>query len=114
MELNVIEIAALVLFLLGVLGILWNRNIIKTTICIAIVDIAAVLFFIGINYKKGMDAPIGETVDAADPVAQAIMITTIVIGIAVTAVALMMFIAMYHRYGTTDWHKALDMRNKEK
>ena len=47
-----------------------------------------------------MRPPIGESAaPAADPVPQALMITAIVIGAAVTAVGLMMFIALYHRYG---------------
>jgi len=32
------------------------------------------------------------------------------VGISVTAVALIMFIAMYHKYGTTNWLKAMKHR----
>jgi len=47
---------------------------------------------------------------AADPLPQALVITAIVVGISVTAVALIMFIAMYHKYGTTNWLKAMKHR----
>jgi multicomponent Na+:H+ antiporter subunit C len=46
----------------------------------------------------------------ADPLPQALVITAIVVGIAVTAVALIMFIAMYHKFGTTNWIKAMRHR----
>lgn len=113
MEFNLVEIVALMLFLIGVFGLMWNRNIIKSIICVSMIDVAIVLFFLGINYQKGNNPPIGETQNVADPVVQAIMITTIIIGIAVTAVALMMFNALYHRYGATDWLTAIQARSKE-
>lgn len=115
MELNIVEIIALLIFLIGVYGLLANRNIIKSIMCIGIIDIGIILFFLGINYEKGMIPPIGsETYAMADPVVQAIMITAIIIGVAVTALALMMFITLYHRYGTTNWLKAMNAREEEK
>lgn len=111
MDLNIVEIIALLIFFVGVFGLLSNRNIIKTIMCIAIIDIAIILFFIGINYEKWMTPPVGEDTSVmADPTVQAIMITAIIIGIAVTSVALMMFIVMYNRYGTTNWLKASQAR----
>jgi len=40
-----------------------------------------------------------------------LMITAIVIGVGVTAVALTMFINLYHKYGTTNWEKAREARD---
>jgi multicomponent Na+:H+ antiporter subunit C len=113
MNLNAVEIVALLLFMIALLGLLIKRNIIKSILCLAIIDLSVVLFFLGINAEKNQVPPIGTVKNAADPVAQAIMITAIVIGIAVTSVSLMMFIALYHRYGTADWKKALDARSRE-
>jgi len=48
----------------------------------------------------------------ADPLPQAMMITDIVIGIGVTAIALTLMIHLYHRYGTTNWQKARDKRHE--
>jgi len=33
--------------------------------------------------------------------------------VAVTAVALTMFISLYHRYGTTNWQKVIEKRKEE-
>lgn len=116
MEINIVEAAAILIFLIGVYGILRTRNIVKSIIAISIMDVGVILFFVGINYQSGMQPPIidGEiTAPMADPVVQALMITAIIIGVAVTALALIMFIALYHRYGTTNWAKALKARIKE-
>jgi multicomponent Na+:H+ antiporter subunit C len=67
-----------------------------------------ILFFLSINRTPDSMPPIftGEVAVAADPLPQALVITAIVVGISVTAVALVMFIAMYHKFGTTNWLKA--------
>ena len=112
---NYVEITGLLLFLIGFYGLIARRNIIKTILCLGIMDISVILFFLGILFEAGMRPPIGESAaPAADPVPQALMITAIVIGAAVTAVGLMMFIALYHRYGTTYWKTAHVIRRKER
>ena len=126
---NIVEIAGLLLFLIGLYGLAARRNIIKSILSLGIMDIGIILFFLGIRYVPGARAPIGELTDAAlpenlaaastaavqaDAVPQALMITAIVIGVAVTAVALMMFIALYHRYGTTNWKTAHNIRKEER
>ncbi len=77
-------------------------------------EIGVILFFLSINYIPGAAPPIGEAVQtSSDPVPQALMITTIVIGIAVTAVSMSMFIGLFHKYGTTSWKKAFEARKRE-
>ena len=149
---NMVEIAGLILFLIGLYGLAARRNIIKSIIALGIMDIGIILFFLGIRYVPGAAAPMTTPDDAAaawayaqtsdvqadeegalestsgaasaaqagseavwaDAVPQALMITAIVIGVAVTAVALMMFIALYHRYGTTNWKTAHNIRKEER
>jgi len=107
------EIAAIILFFIGVFGVISRRNIMKTVISLDIMDVAAILFFISAGGAGSLAAPIPGNPGAADPIPQALMITAIIIGIAVTAVSLTMFINLYHRYGTTNWNRARKMRNKE-
>ena len=111
------ENIGLVLFLTGLYGVIARRNIIKTIISLGIMDVAAILFFISINYRAESVPPIGtgeelSGVVAADPLPQAVMITAIVIGIVVTAVCLTMFNNLYHTYGTTNWSKAFYKRTQ--
>jgi multicomponent Na+:H+ antiporter subunit C len=43
-----------------------------------------------------------------DPLPQALMITAIVIGAAITALALMLSIKIFHYYGTLDWKELIE------
>ena len=113
---SIAEIAAIIIFLIGVYGIIARRNIVKSVISIGIIETAIILFFVSSNMDI-TKAPIGvDTLDSAyiaDPMHQALMITAIVIGVGVTAIALTMFINLYHKYGTTNWKKARNLRDKE-
>ncbi len=116
MNYNIVEITGLILFLIGIYGLVARRNIIKTVLSIGVCEIGVITFFLGIRYNPLQTPPIGTDLvleTTADPVPQALMITAIVIGIAVTAVALIMFSALYHRYGTTNWKTAHEIRKKE-
>ncbi len=109
------ETVGLILFFIGVYGLVARRNIIKTIIAIGIMQSGVILFFLNIHYEKSMRPPV-NIVDVAitvDPVPQALMITAIIIGIAVTAVSLTMFISLYHRYGSTNWEKVLKRRGED-
>lgn len=109
------EAFSVVLFLIGIYGLLARRNIIKTVISLAIVQSAIILFFLTINYENGRLPPIGDVTitTAVDPLPQALMITAIVIGVAVTAVSLTMFISLFHHYGTTNWLKVINKRRDD-
>lgn len=89
----------LILFFIGLYGVIIRRNIVKTIICISIIQSAITLFFIDIN--------------RGDPVAESLMITSIVIGTSITAMALMIYIHIYNSYGTTSWWKMLKKRKDE-
>ncbi len=105
------EHVAIVLFFIGLTGMIRSRRILKTIVCLGIMDVSAVLFYLTMFAQTTNVVPIGvEGENAADPLPQALMITAIVIGLAVTAVALVMFINIYHRYGTSNWETLQKMR----
>jgi len=109
------EITAIIIFFIGVYGIIARRNIVKTVISFGVMESGVILFFIAGGFGS-QRAPIladtGDIAMVADPIPQALMITAIVIGIGVTAVALTMFINLYHKFGTTNWEKAREARDK--
>lgn len=111
------ENTAIVLFCIGLYGLCARKNIIKTIISLGIMSGGIILFFLSINLTPNSIAPMIDATNVgaiyADPLPQALVITAIVVGISVTAVALIMFIAMYHKYGTTNWKKAFHMRKEE-
>jgi len=109
-----------VLLLVGIFGILSQRNVIKIIISISIMEYAANFFLVLIGYRYNGVAPImthqfTDTVSfaqrAVDPLPQAMVLTSIVIGLGVMALMVTMALRIYHVYGTYDIRKIL---NKDK
>ena len=95
-----------ILFSIGIYGILTKRNLLKIIIGIAIVDYAVNLFFIIVGYKMNARAPIlspNQDIEVmVDPLPQALVLTSIVIGLAVTALMVSIALRIYDKYGTFD------------
>ena len=110
------ETISILIFFLGLYGMIVRRNILKTIISLGIMETAVVLFFVSINFQPGSIPPIGDIQGrvVADPLPQALMITAIVIGISVTAVSLTMFNTLYHKYGSSSWEKVIYKRLEHK
>lgn len=96
----------LVLFAIGLYGILRKRNLIKIIIGIMIAEYAVNLFFVLVGYRMDGRAPIfspnEEILNMVDPLPQALVLTAIVIGLAVTAMTVALAIRIYEKYGTFD------------
>lgn len=98
----------LVLFSLGVFCVLARRNIIKIIIGIIIAECAVNMFFVLIAYRMDGRAPIlvpgggiaPETM--VDPLPHALVLTSIVIGLATTALMVAIAMRIYEKYGTFD------------
>lgn len=101
-----VYILCLALFFVGLYAVVRKRNIIKIIIGIGIMDYAVNLFFILLGYRTEGRAPIlatDQTVrNMVDPVAQALVLTSIVIGLSITLMLVTMAIRIYDRYGTFD------------
>ena len=96
----------LVLFSIGLYCVLRKRNIIKIIIGIAIMEYAINLFFILIAYRWQGRAPImaqGQKVlGMVDPVPQALILTSIVIGLSVLALLVGIALRIFDKYKTFD------------
>ena len=96
----------LVLFMVGVYCVLRKRNVIKIIIGIVIIEYAVNLFFILVGYREHGRAPILAKdqfiTGMVDPLPQALVLTAIVIGLAVTALLAGIAIRLYEKYGTFD------------
>ena len=96
------------LILIGLWGILTQRNIIRMIIGFSLLDTGIHMVMVSIGYVTGGTAPIiNDAVpmaDAAsrivDPVPSALVLTAIVIGLGVTAVMLSFAVRMYRARGT--------------
>jgi multicomponent Na+:H+ antiporter subunit C len=105
-----VELSAVAVFFIGFYGVITSKRIIKSIAAISLMEIAVVVFFLSFGFIEGITPPIGEDLsNAADPLPQALVITAIIIGVAVTAINLTMMIAISRRYKAIDW----DEINKE-
>ena len=95
---------------LGLYGLAMSKNIIKSIICLQIMESSIVLLYLAFANKRKGIAPIypGNAILMVDPLPQALMITTIIIGSAISALALMISIKIYHYYGTLNWKEIMD------
>ena len=109
-----IQYAAIVLFVLGLYGLVINRNLIKMIVSLNVMEIGLNLFIISIGFVYDGVAPIitsTNTVGAVlfvDPLPQALVLTAIVIGVGTTALALAIAKGFHTRYNTYDLSKAED------
>ena len=89
-------------------AVLAKKNLLKIVLGLSIVDSGVNLLFITLGYISGGTAPIfspavvGKEVQMVDPVPQALVLTAIVIGFGVTAVALALVIRLYRHHNTTN------------
>lgn len=98
------------LIAIGLYIILTKHNLIKAIIGLGILDTGVNLFLVSVGYITKGTAPIfsSPAIDAkrmVDPVPQALVLTAIVIGVAVLALALSLAIKLYQHYGTLNLRK---------
>jgi len=103
-----------ILFSVGLYCIVRKRNIIKIIIGLGIIEYSINLFFILLGYRTRGRAPIlskdQEILNMVNPLPQAMVLTTIVIGLAVMVVVVSLAIRIYEKYGTFDITKIRRLR----
>lgn len=96
----------LVLFCVGLYGVLRKRNLVKIIIGLGIIEYAMNLFFVLLGYRFHGRAPIdaaGQSIlNMVDPLPQALVLTSIVIGLGVMALVISIAIRIYEKYHTFD------------
>ncbi len=115
MEIAVYGVAIL-LILIGLYAVLTKKHLVKVVIGLSIMDAGVNLLFVGVGYITNHTAPIFSPgyEDAADkmvdPVPQALVLTAIVIGFAVTALALSLVIRLYRHHKTANIEQLNSLR----
>ncbi len=103
-----IQYVAIILFVLGLYGLLVNRNVIKMVISLNIMEIGLNLFIISIGFVYDGIAPIITSSAGTgaliyvDPLPQALVLTAIVIGVGTTALALAIAKSIHVKHNTFD------------
>jgi multisubunit Na+/H+ antiporter MnhC subunit len=115
---NIALFSGLILSLVGLWGLLTQKNIIKMIVGFALLDTGIHLIMIAVGYVKNATAPIiGETVTKenaadviADPIPQALVLTAIVIGLGITALMLAYAVKMHQKKKSLDINHYNDLK----
>jgi len=102
------EVFGILLFFLGLIGLMTEKKVIKSIMILTIMQAGVYLVYITTNYTNETVPPIvgeGDPATFADPVPSALMITAIVIGIGITAIGLTMFMHYAEKHDFTHWSR---------
>ncbi len=104
----IVYLLCFALFLVGIYGLITKRDLIKIIIASGIVGYATNLMLILFAYRKGAHYPIlekGKMVTSqmmVDPLPQALVLTSIVIELGITAMLVALAIRLYEKHQTFD------------
>ena len=114
---------AFLLLVAGLYAIVAKRNVVKVIVGLAILDYAVNLLLALSGYRSsGTGSPIapiltgGKAAEpaliagAVDPLPQAMVLTSIVISLSVTALVVALAIRLYEKYGTFDTERMRNLR----
>jgi multisubunit Na+/H+ antiporter MnhC subunit len=110
---NLPFITVMVIIAFGVYAMLYKRNLIKIVIGLDLIESGVNLFLVSLGYRNGGIAPIYTNAPSTNmvlPTPQALTLTSIVIGVATTAMLLSFCMVIYRNYGTLDTRKIRRLR----
>lgn len=116
---SIVLVTGLLMILIGLWGMLTNKNIIRMIVGISIMETGVNIILVSIGYIQGKTAPIlnslelqqGALNSVVDPIPSALVLTSIVIGVGTTALMLSYVIKMHKEtkslsiedYGVLKW-----------
>lgn len=109
--------ATAALLAVGLYGMIGKRSLVKQVIGLSIFQSAIILFFISGSLLEGGTIPILYDVHGAEhadpddflnPLPHVLMLTAIVVGVAITGVALSFLVSIYREFGSLDERELLD------
>lgn len=101
------EAVAMILFVIGFMNLLLQKNLIKKIIGLNIMDSAVYLFLAEKGYINGRTVPIivdgiQEVETYINPIPSGLVLTGIVVSVSVSALMLSLTVRLYRRYHTLD------------
>jgi multisubunit Na+/H+ antiporter MnhC subunit len=109
----VLLVGAIGLVSIGAVGLVMSSHLFRMLLALVIAESGANLLLVLAGYRGGAVAPIiGYGMPGApmvDPIPQALVLTAIVIGVGVQALAVAILVRVYRAYGTLDM---VELRNR--
>ena len=102
-----IYLLTFILFSLGAAGMIVCNNYMKKLICMNIMQVAVIFFFLCLGQKNGGTFPVAasDPVRAAEyinPLPHGLMLTAIVVSLGTTGVGLSLLLRIREKYGTVE------------
>lgn len=97
----------IILFFLGIFGMISCGNYMKKLMCMNIMQVAVIFFFLCLGQKTGGTIPVSaenlaEAKDYINPLPHALMLTAIVVSLGTTGVGLALLMRIKDKYGTLE------------
>lgn len=103
---TILYVGAIGLVAIGAVGLVMSNHLFRMLLALVIAESGANLFLVLAGYRAGSIAPIvGYGIPGApmvDPIPQVLVLTAIVIGVGVQALAVALLVRVYRAYGTLD------------
>ena len=94
------------LFVVGLWGVVSSRNLVRTVLCLVVVQASSYVLLLAIGYRGGGKAPIVADIPTTsrlvDPVVQVLVLTDIVIEATIAALLLALVVQAHKRFGSVD------------
>jgi len=94
------------LFVIGLWGVVSSTNLVRTVLCLTVVQSSTYVLLVAVGFRSGAKAPIIADIPArsrlVDPVVQVLVLTDIVIEATVTALLLALVVQAHKRFGSVD------------
>ena len=96
-----------ILFFLGIFGMITCKNYMKKLMCMNVMQIAVILFFLCFAQKTGAQIPVLDGIlkaamDYINPIPHALMLTAIVVSLGTTGVALALLMRLKETFGSVE------------
>ncbi|HEX4107614.1 MAG TPA: cation:proton antiporter subunit C [Solirubrobacteraceae bacterium] len=94
------------LFVVGLWGIVASENLVRTVLCLTVVQSATYVLLLAVGYRHGGAAPIVADIPVhsrlVDPTVQVLVLTDVVIEATVSALLLALVVQGHKRFGSVD------------
>lgn len=103
---------------LGMTGIVVCNNYMKKLMCMNIMQVATIFFFLCLGQKSGGTIPVAlssiiHASDYVNPLPHGLMLTAIVVSLGTTGVALALLTRIWDRFGTINEHEVIKREREE-
>ncbi len=88
------QLTGIMVILIGFYGLITKNNPIKQILAVNVMSTGLILFFMGVGYVKGDNIAIIPNESIVDPLPATLMLTTLVVDVALTSLALVLILKM--------------------